>query len=198
MAEHAQSEDSFPDVLASNGQHRNIVFRSGVSTSLLPALSARTSFFGQGASGGFCIAACSRSPTSLAGARKLGGGQPLSFCRPFAPPTDKDTAESLSQMLGLLHEKPAKWLNQVDSAGNKIWHNYHETRQTYEKSYLAWLNWTHQSPMKHGLAPVAKQYPWSSARWVERTTPSKQIKTLYRFKTELGKVPDDFEASTDW
>jgi putative transposase len=114
-------------------------------------------------------------------------------------PGDKDTAESLSQMLGLLHEKTAKWINKLDHApARKVWHNYRETRLTYEKSYLARLNYTHQNPVKHGLVPVANQYPWCSARWFERSATPAQIKTIYRFKTDQLKVPDEFEVSPDW
>ena len=114
-------------------------------------------------------------------------------------PADADTAEGLSPMLGLLHEKTAKWINKLDNApACKVWHNYRETRLTYEKSYLARLNYVHQNPVKHGLVPVANQYPWCSARWFERTATPAQIKTIYRFKTDQMKVPDDFEASPDW
>ena len=114
-------------------------------------------------------------------------------------PVDADTAEDLSRMLGLLHEKTAKWINKLDNApACKVWHNCRETRLTYEKSYLARLNYVHQNPVKHGLVPVANQYPWCSARWFERTATPAQIKTIYRFKTDQMKVPDDFEASPDW
>ena len=114
-------------------------------------------------------------------------------------PVDADTAEDLSRMLGLLHEKTAKWINKLDQApARKVWHNYRETRLTYEKSYLARLNYVHQNPVKHGLVPVANQYPWCSARWFERTATPAQIKTIYRFKIDQMKVPDDFEASPDW
>ena len=38
-------------------------------------------------------------------------------------PGDKDTAESLSQMLGLLHEKTVKWINKLDhTPARKVWH----------------------------------------------------------------------------
>ena len=114
-------------------------------------------------------------------------------------PADADTAENLSRMLGLLHEKMARWINQLDAApGRKVWHNYRETRLTYEKSYLARLNYTHQNPVKHRLVPVANQYPWCSARWFEREATPAQIKTIYRFKTDQLKVPDDYEVSSDW
>ena len=115
-----------------------------------------------------------------------------------SPGTD-DTAKTLSRMLGLLHEKTAKWINKLDEAkGRKVWHNYWETRLTYEKSYLTRLNYVHQNPVRHGLVPVANQYPWCSARWFERTATPAQIKTLYRFKTDQLQLPDAFEVSADW
>ena len=114
-------------------------------------------------------------------------------------PADQDTAENLSRMLGLLHEKTAKWINKLDDAPTrKVWHNYLETRLTYEKSYLARLNYVHQNPVKHGLVLVANQYPWCSARWFERVATPAQIKTINRFKTDQLKVPDDFEVSPEW
>ena len=66
-------------------------------------------------------------------------------------PESDDNAESLSQMLGLLHEKTAKWINKLDKCeGRQVWYNFWDTRLTYEKSYLARLNYVHQNPVKHG------------------------------------------------
>jgi len=114
-------------------------------------------------------------------------------------PANADSAESLSQMLGRLHEKTAKWVNKLDGTpGRKVWHNYRETRLTYEKSYLARLNYTHQTPVKHGLVPIVSQYPWCSARWFERTATPAQIKTIYGLKTDQIRLPDDFVVSPDW
>jgi putative transposase len=114
-------------------------------------------------------------------------------------PENADTAGSLSQMSGLLHEQTAKWINKLDGQpGRKVWHNYRDTRLTYEKSYLARLNYTHQNPVKHGLVPVANQYPWCSARWFERTASPAQVKTLSTFDHNKVKLPDDFEVSPDW
>ena len=79
-------------------------------------------------------------------------------------------ADNLGQMLGLLHEKTAKWINRLDNtAGRKVWRNFWETRLTHTISYLARLNYVHQNPVKHGLVAVANQYPWCSAGWFERT-----------------------------
>jgi len=114
-------------------------------------------------------------------------------------PATEPKAESLSQMLGYLHEKTAKWLNRLDgTTGRKVWYNFRETRLTYEKSYLARLNYVHRNAVKHGMVAVANQYPWCSAGWFERTAPAAQVKTIYRFKTEQLQILDDFQVDPDW
>jgi REP element-mobilizing transposase RayT len=76
-------------------------------------------------------------------------------------PEREDNAKSLGRMLSLFHEKTAKWVNRLDHAqGRQVWFNFRETTLTYEKSYLARLNYTHQNAVKHGLVSVANQYPW--------------------------------------
>ena len=102
-------------------------------------------------------------------------------------------------MLSSLHEKTAKWVNRLDRmSGRRVWFNFRETTLTYEKSYLARLNYTHQNAVKHGLVSVANQYPWCSARWFERTARPAQIETIYRLKVDRLTVPDNFEVSLDW
>jgi len=82
----------------------------------------------------------------------------------FVGHSPDEGAQNLGDMLSVLHEKTSKWINRLDdSAGRKVWHNFWETRLTYEKSYLARLNYVHQNPVRHGLVPVANQYPWCSA-----------------------------------
>lgn len=114
-------------------------------------------------------------------------------------PTDGEGAGSLSRMLGCLHEKTAKWVNRLDGAkGREVWHNFWETRLTYEKSYLARLNYVHQNAVKHGLVAVANQYPWCSAGWFERTARPAQVKTIYGFKTDSLSVYDEYEVDPEW
>jgi putative transposase len=114
-------------------------------------------------------------------------------------PVEKDGAESLSQMLGLLHEKTAKWVNRLDgAAGRKVWHNFWETKLTHQKSYLARLNYVHQNPVKHRLVAVANQYPWCSAGWFERTARPAQVKTVYGFKTDRLRIFDDYDVASEW
>ena len=38
---------------------------------------------------------------------------------------------------------------------------------TFEKSYLARLNYVHHNPVHHKLVPVTGEYAWCSARWFE-------------------------------
>ena len=114
-------------------------------------------------------------------------------------PLNQDGAESLSQMLGLLHEKTAKWINGLEIvAGRKVWHNFWETRLTYEQTYLARLNYVHQNPVRHGLVRMANQYPWCSASWFERTARPALVKTIYGFKTDKIKILDDFDVALEW
>jgi putative transposase len=71
-------------------------------------------------------------------------------------------------------------------------------RLTFEKSYLARLNYTHQNPVRHGLVLVANQYPWSSAGWLERTATPAQVKTIYSFKTDQLEIYDAYAPAPEW
>ena len=114
-------------------------------------------------------------------------------------PEGEGDAESLRGMLACLHEKMAKWVNKLDATpSRKVWHNWRDSRLTYEKSYLARLAYTHRNAVKHGLVPVANQYPWCSAAWFEREATPAQQKTIYSFGESRISIPDDFEAAADW
>ena len=76
--------------------------------------------------------------------------------------------------------------------GRRIWFNFHETRLTFQHSYLVRLNYVHQNAVKHKLVSVANQYPWCSAAWFERVAAPAQVKTIYAFKIDRAKVEDDF------
>ena len=114
-------------------------------------------------------------------------------------PPGEDSAESLSQMLGLLHEKTAKWVDGLDAAPRRqVWHNFRETHLTYQRSYLARLKYVHGNPVKHGLVRVANLYPWCSAAWFERTATPAQVKTIYAFPTDALNVFDEYTVAEDW
>jgi putative transposase len=104
-------------------------------------------------------------------------------------------AGSLEPMIRKLHSKLAIWVNKLDrTLGRRVWHNYWETRLTYEKAYLARLHYTHANAVHHGLVPVANQYPWCSAAWFERTATSAQVQTIYGMKIDSVQVADDFDV----
>ena len=99
----------------------------------------------------------------------------------------------LKRMLSHLHTTTAIELNQLDEVnGRRVWYNFWDTKLTYERSYLARLNYVHQNPVKHGLVPVANQYPWCSASWFERTASPAAIKTIYGFKIDKLRIDDDY------
>ena len=97
----------------------------------------------------------------------------------------------LSSLLQHLHAETARKLNRLDQqVGREVWFNFWDTKLTFEKSYLARLNYVHQNPVKHGLVWVANQYPWCSAAWFERTASPAAVKTIYSFKTDRLKIDD--------
>jgi putative transposase len=100
----------------------------------------------------------------------------------------------LKEFLTHLHAETAREVNRLDGdEGRQVWHNFWDKQLTYEKSYFARLNYVHHNAVKHQLVPVASQYRWCSAAWFERTARPAQVKTVYGFKTDRLKVPDDFE-----
>jgi hypothetical protein len=83
--------------------------------------------------------------------------------------------------------------NRLDkTSGRKVWHNFWDTRLTYQKSYLARLNYVHRNAVKHGLVLVANQYRWCSVRWFEGVAAPVLVRSIYRFSTDALTVNDDF------
>jgi putative transposase len=100
---------------------------------------------------------------------------------------------TLQTFLRHLHADAARTINELDGVpSRKVWHNFWDTRLTFERSYLARLNYVHHNAVHHKLVPVANQYRWCSAAWFERTCPPSTVKTIYSFRTNQLKVPDDF------
>ncbi|HEU4521346.1 MAG TPA: transposase, partial [Thermoanaerobaculia bacterium] len=64
-----------------------------------------------------------------------------------------------------VHSISAREWNALDRvAGRKVWFQYWDKTITYEKSYLARLNYIHQNPVHHRLVKRAEDYRWSSLR----------------------------------
>ena len=110
----------------------------------------------------------------------------------FVARTAPDSAPT-SRLCKHLHADTSRLVNRLDGVeGRKVWFNFRETALTFQKSYLARLNYTHQNAVKHGLVPVANQYRWCSAAWFERECLPATVKTIYGFKTDQLEVEDDF------
>ncbi|MBO0800532.1 MAG: transposase [Blastocatellia bacterium] len=105
----------------------------------------------------------------------------------------EEGALELNQMVKRLHGDTARILNRLDQTEKRtVWYNFWDTKLTFQRSYMARLNYVHQNPVKHGLVKVANQYHWCSASWFERTASPASIKTIYSFKTDQLKIFDDF------
>ncbi len=104
-----------------------------------------------------------------------------------------DNPENLRTMLGKLHMTTAKAVNQMDGAPErKVWFQFRDTQLTYERSYLARLNYVHQNPVKHGLVRAAEEYPFCSAAWFQRTASRAFQRTVGSFGWKRLQVEDDF------
>jgi putative transposase len=96
-------------------------------------------------------------------------------------------------MLGKLHRAIAREFNAEDrTPGRKVFHQYWDTHITFQRSYLARLNYVHQNPVHHGVARQASEYRWCSAAWFELSVRPAFVKSVYRFRADRISVIDDF------
>ena len=101
--------------------------------------------------------------------------------------------KSLTRMLNKLHVTSAKAVNAMDaSSGRKVWHQFWDTRLTYERSYLARLNYVHQNPVHHRVVMNATAYPWCSAGKFESEAPRAFQRTVAAMPIDKLNVVDDF------
>jgi putative transposase len=107
-----------------------------------------------------------------------------------ASPSDSG---NLRKFLGKLHMQTARQLNLLDETpGRKVWFQFWESHITFERSYLARLNYVHHNPARHGVVPLAENYRWCSAAWFARNALPAVVNTVKSFKTDRVNVPDDF------
>jgi putative transposase len=100
---------------------------------------------------------------------------------------------NLRQLISQLHKKTARQINQVDDTQKRrVWFQFWDSHITFEKSYLARLNYVHNNPVHHGIVNAAVKYPWCSAAWFERTADSSFYNTVSNIKTDRISVIDNF------
>ena len=97
----------------------------------------------------------------------------------------------LTEFLSHLHTSTASDLNQLDQVrARKVWYNFGDSKLTYERSYLARLNYVHQNPKHHGVAPVASQWKWCSAAAFKRAVTPAWLKTIASFQYDQIAAED--------
>jgi putative transposase len=104
--------------------------------------------------------------------------------------------EDASRMLRAFHIDSAINVNRLHGAkGRKVWFQFWDTQLTFEGSWLARLRYTHENAVHHGLVRDAREYPWCSAAWFERTATVSFAKTVRAVKVDRVRVNDDFAAA---
>lgn len=107
-----------------------------------------------------------------------------------------EKSATLRRFIGHLHTLTAKKINEKDdAAGRKVWFQYWESRITFQRSYLARLNYVHANAVKHGLAQMPEEYPWCSAGWFRRKAEKPFYETVMRMRSNGINITDDFVVS---
>ncbi len=103
------------------------------------------------------------------------------------------TSGTLKALLKKLHAVSSIYLNKQDGTpGRQCWFQYFDTQLTFEKSYLARLNYVHNNPVRHGLVSDARSYKWCSAQWFFLRADKPFYETVSSFKIDQVNVWDDF------
>ena len=111
----------------------------------------------------------------------------------FVGVSPQSGANNLSPFLKHLHANSARFLNQLDNTiGRKVWHNFWESRINYDSSHYARLHYVNANAVHHGLVHEASQYPWSSAKWFERSTSVSFQKMVESHRCDRLTILDDF------
>lgn len=87
-------------------------------------------------------------------------------------------------MLQKLHSLTTKELNLRENkpGRTRLWQNYRETHLTFQRRYLARLNYVHQNAVHHRLVKVSSEWKWCSAKRFKNSVTSAWLKTIESFK----------------
>jgi len=101
--------------------------------------------------------------------------------------------ESLKVLISRLHTETATTLNKIDGqTGRRVWYQFYDSRITYEKSYLARLNYVNRNPTHHNVARDPEEYDWCSALWFKNKADTAFRKTVENLKIDKLNVYDEF------
>jgi putative transposase len=97
-------------------------------------------------------------------------------------------------MITALQKESASWLNQLDAARGRTRYGSSSgtSHLTFERSYLARLNYVHENAVHHGIVARAENYRWCSAKWFLDRVSRAHYESVRRFGSERLNVPDEF------
>jgi putative transposase len=100
---------------------------------------------------------------------------------------------SLSTLIRELHSVTALEVNRLDMKdGRQVWFQYWDTCLTYERSWLARLNYVHNNPTHHGLVSNSENYPYCSAAWFQQKANPGFRRKVNSFNFDRVRIIDDF------
>lgn len=115
----------------------------------------------------------------------------------FVANSPKDAA-TLARFIGHLHKTSAREMNRLDlTPARKVWFQYWDSRITFERSFLARLNYVHSNAVKHGLVRKPEEYEWCSAGWFQRKAEKPFYQTVMRMRSEGIRIKDDFAIAPE-
>lgn len=104
-----------------------------------------------------------------------------------------ENGPNLRRVTGKIHSLSAIQANKWESSpGRKVWHQYWDSHITFEKSYLARLNYVRCNAVHHGLVQKPEDYRWCSANWFERESVKSFFETVASFRYDRVSVEDDY------
>ena len=104
-----------------------------------------------------------------------------------------ESSEPLPGFIRRFHSITARKVNQMDKkTGRKVWFQYWDKLITYEKSYLARMNYVHNNPVKHGFADDPLMYPFCSASFFARKADPAFYRRVIAFPYNKLRIKDDF------
>jgi putative transposase len=107
-----------------------------------------------------------------------------------------EKAASLTAFARYFHSISAKHVNRLDEApGRKVWHQYWDTRITFQRSFLVRLHYVHTNAVRHGIVASPEIYPWCSAGWFAKTASRSFFRTVMNLSSDQVAVPDDYELA---
>jgi putative transposase len=104
-----------------------------------------------------------------------------------------ENPENLKDFMLHLHSLSATVFNREDNTpSRKFWYQFWDKLITFEKSYLARLNYVNKNPVHHGVAADAENYFWCSAAWFKTNSDKAFARTVENFKIDKLNVYDNF------